>query len=90
MESSDLLFIVQQGLLLTITLSTPPVISALVVGLLISLLQTVTQIQEQTLSFVPKTIAVFGSIAIFEMHLSHAISEFGRTCFESISSIGGG
>lgn len=46
------------GLKLVLILSGPPVIAALVVGLMVSLLQATTQVQEQTLTFVPKLVAI--------------------------------
>ncbi len=48
----------KQTLFLVLILSAGPVIAALVVGLLVSILQATTQIQEQTLTFVPKLIAI--------------------------------
>ena len=45
--------------------SAPPLLISLVVGLVVSLFQTVTSIQEQTLTFVPKIIAVFVGIMVF-------------------------
>ena len=45
--------------------SAPPLIIGLSVGLIVSIFQTVTSIQEQTLSFVPKIMAVFISIMVF-------------------------
>lgn len=54
----------RQALFLTLILTAPPVGVALVVGLVISLVQATTQIQEQTLTFVPKLIAVILVISI--------------------------
>ncbi len=50
---------VREALMLVVIVSMPPLGVALLVGLIINLLQSVTQIQEQTLSYVPKIIAVF-------------------------------
>jgi flagellar biosynthetic protein FliQ len=52
-------------LLITLLISAPMLILGLVVGLAISVLQAVTQIQEMTLSFIPKIIAIFIAILIF-------------------------
>ncbi len=57
MESSLFLSILQEVLILILQLSAPVLLVAIVVGLLISIFQAVTQIQEQTLTFVPKLIA---------------------------------
>ncbi|MCC6681713.1 MAG: flagellar biosynthesis protein FliQ [Phycisphaeraceae bacterium] len=56
--------IVRQTLTLMLMLSLPILGAALVIGLLVSILQAVTQIQEQTLSFVPKIVGM-GVVAIF-------------------------
>ncbi|MBI2337202.1 MAG: flagellar biosynthesis protein FliQ [Deltaproteobacteria bacterium] len=61
---SFVISITQKALYLTLILSAPSVGIALVVGLLISLVQATTQIQEQTLTFVPKLAAVVLSLVL--------------------------
>lgn len=58
MSPDDVVALVRQALEVTVLLSAPLLIAALVVGVLISLVQAVTQIQEQTLSFVPKFLTI--------------------------------
>ncbi|MBF0104897.1 MAG: flagellar biosynthesis protein FliQ [Deltaproteobacteria bacterium] len=53
-----LIDIATQGLYLVLILSGPPICVALVVGLCVSIVQATTQIQEQTLTFVPKLVAI--------------------------------
>ena len=60
----QLTFIVQQALYLVLVASAPPVLMSLIVGFLISVFQATTQIQEQTLSFAPKVVMVFGVLAL--------------------------
>jgi len=50
--------VAEEGLKLVLILSGPPVITALCVGLFVSLLQATTQVQEQTLTFVPKLVSI--------------------------------
>lgn len=57
MNSSLFLTVIQDILILTLQLSAPILVVAVAVGLVISIFQSVTQIQEQTLTFVPKIIA---------------------------------
>lgn len=64
MTIDDVVQIVNQGLFLVIKLSAPILLISLVIGLIISIFQTVTSIQEQTLTFVPKIICVFLGIAL--------------------------
>jgi flagellar biosynthesis protein FliQ len=56
--------------------SAPMLVLALVVGLIISVFQATTQIQEQTLAFVPKIVAVFFSIIIFGPWILNTIVDF--------------
>jgi flagellar biosynthetic protein FliQ len=65
MNENIIMDIARQTLWLIIKVSAPMLITSLVVGLIVSVLQTVTSIQEQTLTFVPKLIAVFLVIMIF-------------------------
>ncbi len=48
----------KQSLYLVLILSGPPVLAALIVGLMVSIMQATTQVQEQTLTFVPKLVAI--------------------------------
>ncbi len=59
MSTSDVVDITAQAIWLIIKCSAPLLISSLIVGLIISIFQTVTSIQEQTLTFVPKILTVF-------------------------------
>lgn len=60
----ELTFITQEALFLVVVASAPPVVMSLLVGFLISVFQATTQIQEQTLSFAPKVVVVFGVLAL--------------------------
>ncbi|WP_263322391.1 type III secretion system export apparatus subunit SctS [Endozoicomonas sp. Mp262] len=64
MIDPDIISLTAQALLLTLLLSMPPIVAASAVGLLISLIQALTQIQEQTLPFAFKLIAVIISILL--------------------------
>lgn len=64
--TQETIITIGQGALLTISLvSAPVLIISMVVGLLISLFQAVTQINEMTLTFVPKIVAVVGALLVF-------------------------
>ena len=64
MDQSDLLSVLGKALYLVLWLSLPTIIVASVVGTLFSLLQALTQIQEQTLVFVPKILAIFVTLLL--------------------------
>ncbi len=61
---SDINTIVNSALFLVIKMSLPVLLTSMVIGLVISIFQTVTSIQEQTLTFVPKVIGVFVMIML--------------------------
>ncbi len=62
---SDINQIVGEALVLVIRMSLPMLLTSMIIGLIVSIFQTVTSIQEQTLTFVPKVIAVFMIIMLF-------------------------
>ena len=61
------------------------IICSLVVGLIVSIFQTVTSIQEQTLTFVPKIIAVFVGLMIFGSWILTNLTEFVTTLWSNFS-----
>lgn len=67
MDDSAVLDIALQGLIIAAKLSAPVLLTALVIGFAISLFQSVTQIQEATLSFVPKAVGI-GVVLIIAGH----------------------
>jgi flagellar biosynthesis protein FliQ len=80
--------IAQQGLWLILELSLIPLLSSLIVGLIISLFQALTQIQEQTLTFVPKVI-VTALIIIWRFpSMIESMKSFTATVFEVILRVG--
>jgi len=73
--------ITNQGLLLVLVLSGPPIVVSMLVGIMISLFQAVTQIQEQTLTFVPKMLIIFGVLAALGPWLGAQLLYFTNLCF---------
>ncbi|WP_281165307.1 flagellar biosynthesis protein FliQ [Liquorilactobacillus sicerae] len=66
--------------------SGPVLIVGMIVGLIISILQATTQIQEQTLSFVPKLVAVFLTLILTGNFMINILLEFVKYIFKLISS----
>jgi flagellar biosynthetic protein FliQ len=79
--------VTNEALLMVIVVCGPPIILSMIVGLLISLFQAVTQIQEATLTFVPKMIIIFASLAAFGPWLGSALLKFTQMCFENFPNI---
>ncbi|MDP2801708.1 MAG: flagellar biosynthesis protein FliQ [Phreatobacter sp.] len=64
MNPADILDVARDGILTVILVSAPLMVVGLVVGVLVSLVQALTQVQEQTLVFVPKILAIFATLII--------------------------
>ncbi|NOZ87367.1 MAG: flagellar type III secretion system protein FliQ [Deltaproteobacteria bacterium] len=88
MNQTWLLHIVREGLMLAILLSLPPLLASLAVGLLAALIQAITQVQEQTLSFVPKMIAVFASLLLAGPWIFGQATRFATTVLSAIPVLG--
>ncbi len=76
-----------EALRMVLWLSLPMLAVALIVGVAISLFQAVTQIQEMTLTFVPKIIAVFACMVIAAPWLTRTMVTFTRRLLESIPGL---
>ncbi|NCC77757.1 flagellar biosynthesis protein FliQ [Desulfobulbus propionicus] len=74
-----------QAVLLT---SAPMLIAALVIGLIISIFQAATQINEQTMTFIPKIVAVFVTALIFGPWILELLVTFTTGLFTQIASVG--
>lgn len=73
--------LVRQTLLLALIISLPMLGIGLVVGIVVSLLQAVTQIQEQTLTFVPKIVAMVGAAILLMPWIGHRVIEYAASMF---------
>ena len=80
MEAESLGF-VREALIMSLVLSAPILGAGLVVGLVISLLQAVTQVQEQTLAFVPKIVAMILVAVLLLGWMGSQLSEFAIRMF---------
>ncbi|MFC4307409.1 flagellar biosynthesis protein FliQ [Cohnella boryungensis] len=76
MTSEFIIGLAGQALYTVLKVSAPMLVIALVVGLLVSIFQATTQIQEQTLAFVPKIIAVFLALLIFGPWILNILVDF--------------
>ncbi len=84
MNEADALEIVQFAIWTVLTASAPAVIVAMVVGVTIAFLQALTQIQEITLTFVPKIVAILLVVALSAPFIGAQISSFTTVIFQRI------
>ena len=90
METSAVLDIAVQALWVSAKLAAPVLITALVVGFAISVLQSITQIQEVTLSFVPKAAAVGVVLLVTGHWMITEMVSFSQAMFDMIPALIGG
>jgi len=79
----------REALMLTIMIAGPMLLFGLIVGVVISIFQAVTQIQEMTLTFVPKILAVAGALLIFLPWMINMLTDFTRHMLDLIPAMAG-
>ncbi|MFD1032785.1 MULTISPECIES: flagellar biosynthesis protein FliQ [Caryophanaceae] len=77
----------EQSIYTIIIIAAPMLLIALAVGLLVSVFQAMTQIQEQTLAFIPKILAVFISLVVFGPWMLTTLLDYTRNLFQSLPRI---
>lgn len=84
MTPESVMTIGQQALEITLLVSAPPLLAALVVGLVVSIFQAATQINEMTLSFIPKLLAMFLVLLISGPWMIGMLTDYMTRLFSSI------
>ncbi len=87
MDELEVIDLVRQSIMLSIELSAPVMLVGLVVGTAVALVQALTQIQEVTLVFVPKILAIFFAIFVGLPMMTTALVEFMNMLADHIVSI---
>lgn len=90
MNDSDVIALMRDGLWITLLVGGPLMATALVVGLIVSLFQALTQVNEASLIFVPKLLAVAGAAALTAPFIGRTLGDFTQLLFDRIVAIGGG
>ena len=88
MGIGDVVILLRGGILELIAVVAPVLVAAIGVGLIISILQAATSIQEQTLTFVPKLITILTMIALLGGWMTGRIAEYARRLFMMIPELG--
>ena len=87
MGEDAIIRILREGLLLVLIVSAAPMLAGMLTGLVVSVLQATTQIQEQSLSFVPKILAIFLTLAVAGPWMLWQTVRFATAVFESIALV---
>jgi flagellar biosynthetic protein FliQ len=89
MNSTAVIAMVREALELTLIISAPLLLTALCAGLVVSIFQAATQINEMTLSFIPKLIAVFAAIVIAGPWMLQLLIDYTQRLFTNIPGMVG-
>lgn len=87
MNQTQVIGILQDALFTVISVAAPMLITALAVGLIVSVFMAATQINEQTLAFVPKILAVFASLIICGPWMLTKLVDFTTKLFQHMSNL---
>jgi flagellar biosynthetic protein FliQ len=88
MTAVEAIDISRQAIIVLLKMGVPVMLIALIVGLSVSLLQALTQIQEMTLAFVPKIIVIFASLLMFLPFMMSTLTGFTRQVMDKVVSLG--
>lgn len=86
MSSAFCVQLIREAIGLVLLIAGLPTIAALVVGIVVALLQALTQVQDPILGFAPKALVVFATLAIFGPWMGASLVHFGRFCFEAFGA----
>jgi flagellar biosynthetic protein FliQ len=84
MTPESVLTLAQRALEITLLMSAPPLLAALITGLVVSVFQAATQINEMTLSFIPKLVAIFVVMVLFGPWMMGILLDYIRELFTGI------
>ncbi len=88
MTAAEAIEISRQAIIVLLKIGVPVMLIALIVGLSVSLLQALTQIQEMTLAFVPKIIVIFASLLLFLPFMMSTLTNFTHHVMDKVVSLG--
>jgi flagellar biosynthetic protein FliQ len=88
MTATDVLEISREGVMVMLKLGAPMMLAALAAGLIISLFQALTQIQEMTLAFVPKILVIFAVFLLFMPVMVSTLVSFTQQLAGRIAGLG--
>ena len=88
MPGNDVGALLRETMLVTLKLGGPPLLAALAIGIVMSLLQAVTQINEQTLAFVPKVAVILGALLFLGPFMLLTLTDFSHLLFDQLVAVG--
>jgi flagellar biosynthesis protein FliQ len=88
MEAAEVIDIARDAIIVLLQVSGPIMMVGLAIGLVVSLIQSITHIQEMTLAFVPKILAIFASLLLFAPFMISQLVSFMERIAQRIAQIG--
>jgi flagellar biosynthetic protein FliQ len=89
MTDIDVAALIRDAMMLMLKMGGPPLLAGLFVGLVISLVQAVTQINEATLAFVPKVLAIGATLVLLGPYMTGALNAYTHRLFDAMVAVGG-
>ncbi len=90
MGDAEVAAALRETLWVVLKLGGPPLVAALAVGLVVSLFQAVTQVNEATLVFLPKVLVLGGTLALLGPFMMATLTDFTHTLMDRLLTVGGG
>lgn len=84
MSPQDVITLAQEAVYISVLVSAPMLLTALAVGLIISILQAATQVNEMTLSFIPKLLALFAALILGGPWMLAVLTDYTTRIFSNI------
>lgn len=89
MDGVQIASALREALIVSLKLGGPPLLASLAIGLAVSLLQAVTQINEATLAFLPKLVLVAGLLALLGPFMAASLTDYSRSLMDQVVAAGG-
>jgi len=89
MQDTDVAALLRDCMLVVLKLGGPPLIAALAIGLVMSLVQAVTQINEQTLAFLPKVVGIGATLVLAGAFMLETLTTYTHGLFDRLVAVGG-
>ena len=89
MNDGDIAMLIRDGMLVMLKLGGPPLLVSLFVGLLVALIQAITQINEATLAFVPKVLALGATFVLLGPFMVATLTSYTQLLFDRLVAVGG-
>lgn len=89
MQEADIATVLRDCMVVVLKVGGPPMLAALVIGLVMSLLQAITQINEQTLAFLPKVIGIGVTLTVLGSFMMATLVAYTQSLFDRLVAVGG-